>query len=62
MSMFEQKLLGELRKLREEEAALAGLYATLETAGGEKRRSFAALLRTLDDRVSRFETLLERGA
>jgi hypothetical protein len=61
MSVFERRVLAELRKLREAEAALEGLYRTL-SHGGSDSGSFLASLRSLDDRVSRLENLLESAA
>jgi two-component sensor histidine kinase len=61
MSMYERKVLAELRKLRAAEQALAGMYETLETSGKDRRRSFTVLLRTLDERLSQFENLLEHA-
>lgn len=61
MSVFERRVLSELRNLREAEAALAGLYRTL-SHGGADSRGFMASLRSLDDRVSRLENLLESAA
>lgn len=61
MSVFERRVLAELRKLREAEAALEGMYETLQrspTTGD----SFMASLRTLDERVNQFEMFLERAA
>jgi hypothetical protein len=58
MSIFERKVMAELRHLREAEAALEGMYRTLSSAGTDSRR-FMASLRSLDDRVSRLENLLE---
>lgn len=61
MSVFERRVLAELRNLREAEAALAGLYRAL-SHGGADSRGFMASLRSLDDRVSRLENLLESAA
>lgn len=60
MSMFERRVLAELRTLREAEAALEGVYRTLSSAADSGR--FLASLRSLEDRVSRLETLLESVA
>jgi hypothetical protein len=61
MSIFERRVLAELRKLREAEAALEGMYQSLHV-GRADRRSFVASLRSLDERVNRLESLLEGAA
>ena len=62
MSVFERRVLAELRILRDAEAALAGMYETLRRLGPAAEISFLASLRTLDERVDRLETFLERAA
>jgi len=61
MSVFERRVLAELRKLREAEATLEGMYQRLQRspATGD---SFMESLRTLDERVNEFEMFLERAA
>jgi len=61
MSVFERRVLAELRKLREAEATLEGMYQTLQRspAIGD---SFMESLRSLDERVNEFEMFLERAA
>jgi hypothetical protein len=61
MSVFECRVLTELRNLREAEAALEGLYKKMSGSGAESAR-FIASLQSLDDRVSRLENLLESAA
>jgi len=61
MSVFERRVLAELRNLRKEEAALEGLYRSLSGGGADSGR-FMASLRSLDDRVNRLENLLESAA
>ena len=58
MSIFERRVLAELRKLREAEAALQNMYQNLHAGGGDSRR-FLVSLRSLDERVNRLESLLE---
>jgi hypothetical protein len=61
MSVFERRVLAELRNLREAEAALEGQYRTLSRGGADSGR-FMASLRSLDDRLSLLENLLENIA
>ena len=61
MSILERKVLAELRKVREAEAALEGMYQTLSRPGADSGR-FLASLRSLDERVNRLESLLESAA
>jgi len=62
MSIFERRVLAELVKLREAEATLEGMYKTLGRTGADNGRSFMNSLRSLDERVNRLESLLERAA
>ena len=62
MSTFERRVLAELRKLRAAEAALEGMYQTLQSSGSAAGCSFIASLRILDERVNRLESFLERAA
>ena len=62
MGVFELRVLAELRKLHAAEAALEGMYETLRRSGSSTGSSFLASLRTLDERVDRLESLLERAA
>jgi len=59
MGMFERTVLAELRQLREAEASLEGMYQNLRSADSGR---FLASLRSLDERVNRLESLLERAA
>ena len=61
MSIFERRVLAELRKLREAEAALEGMYQSLHGGRADSGR-FLASLRSLDERVNRLESLLESAA
>jgi hypothetical protein len=60
MSKLERTLLAELRKVHETKAALEGMYRTLSSPADSGR--FLASLRSLDERVSRLESLLEHAA
>ena len=62
MSMFERKVWMELRRLREAEEALEAMYERLQGGGADTARSFISSLKTLDERVNRLETLLDRVA
>lgn len=62
MSVFERRILAELRTLRKAEAALEGMYKTLKRSGPAAEYSFIASLRVLDERVSQLESFLERAA
>lgn len=63
MGMFESRVLAELKKLREAEAALESRYQSLRRGGGDNgRRSFMASLSSLDERVNRLESLLDGAA
>jgi len=62
MSMFERRVLAELRTLRDAEAVLAGMYETLQRSGPAAEVCFIASLRTLEERVDRLEKFLERAA
>lgn len=57
--MFERKILAELKKLREAEAALETMYQNLRRGGSDNGRSFMASLSSLDERVNRLESLLD---
>jgi len=57
MSQLERTVLAELRKVHETEAALEGMYRKLSSPADSGR--FLASLRSLDERVSRLESLLE---
>jgi hypothetical protein len=61
MSNLERRVLAELRRVHEAEAALEGMYQTLSRPGADNGR-FMASLRSLDERVSRLESLLESAA
>ena len=61
MSILERRVLAELRKVHEAEAALEGMYQTLSRPDADGGR-FLASLRSLDERVSRLESLLESAA
>ena len=61
MSIFERRVLAELQKLHEAEAALEGMYQSLHV-GRADSGSFIASLRSLDERVNRLESLLESAA
>ena len=61
MSMLERRVLAELRRLHQAEAALEGMYRTLSRPGADSGR-FLASLRSLDERVSRLESLLASAA
>jgi len=61
MSILERRVLAELRKVHEAEAALEGMYQTLSGPGADRRR-FMVSLRSLDERVNRLESLLESAA
>lgn len=61
MSAFERRVLAELRKVHQAEAALEGMYQTLSRPGADRGR-FMVSLRTLEDRVSRLASLLESAA
>ena len=61
MSIFERRVLAELRRLREAEAALENMYQNLHGSSAESRR-FLVSLRSLDERVNRLESLLEGAA
>lgn len=60
MTIFERRVLAELRKVHEAEATLEGMYQSL--GGGVDSIRFMASLRSLDERVSRLESLLEGTA
>ena len=60
MSILERRVLAELQRLHEAEAALEGMYKTLSASGDSRR--FMASLRSLDERVNRLESLLESAA
>jgi hypothetical protein len=60
MSIFERRVLAELRKVHEAEATLEGMYQSL--GRGADSRGFLASLRSLDERVNRLENLLESAA
>jgi hypothetical protein len=62
MSMFERRVLAELRILRDSEAALAGMYETLRRSGPAAETFFRASLKNLDERVDRLESFLEGAA
>ena len=62
MSVFERRILEELRMLREEEAALQASYEKLPERGAEAGQYFMASLKNLDERVNQFESFLERVA
>ncbi len=62
MSTFERKILTELRTLHEAEASLQVIYEGLRGGGAQAGQSFMASLRSLDERVNRFESFLERAA
>jgi hypothetical protein len=62
MSAFEIRILAELRTLREAEEALKATYNTLRGRGAQAGYSFLASLKSLDERVNRLESLLERVA
>jgi hypothetical protein len=62
MGAFERKILVELGRLREAEAALQATYETLAGSGSLAGRSFLVSLRSLDERVNRLERFLERVA
>ena len=62
MSVFERRILAELRKLREAEATLEAIYEELPKRGAEAGQSFMASLKSLDERVNQFESFLERVA
>ncbi len=62
MSVFECRVVAELRRLREAEAALQAIYEKLPENGVQAGQSFMASLKSLDERVNRFESFLERAA
>ncbi len=62
MSIFERRVLAELRRLHEAETVLEGMYETLQRSGPATANSFLASLRTLDERVNRLEMILECAA
>ena len=62
MSLFEQRILAEIGKLRAAEAALEQMYQALRRSGSVTGSFFIASLKSLDERVNRLENLLERAA
>jgi hypothetical protein len=62
MTTFERRILAELRRLHEAEAALEATYESLRGSGVQAGRSFLASLKSLDERVNQFESFLERVA
>ena len=62
MTTFERRILAELRRLHEAEAALQATYESLRGSGAQAGRSFMASLKSLDERVNQFESFLERVA
>ena len=62
MSTFERRIVAELRKLREAEAALQATYEKLPESGAQAGQSFVASLKSLNERVNQFESFLERAA
>ena len=62
MSAFEHRILAELRTLHRAEAALQATYEKLRGSGAQGGQTFMDSLKSLDERVNRFERFLERGA
>ena len=59
MEILERRVLAELRKVREAEAALENMYRGLRNGSSDHARSFMASLNRLDERVNHLESLLE---
>lgn len=62
MSVFERRIVKELRKLREAEAALQAIYEKLPESSAQAGQFFMASLKSLDERVNQFESFLEHVA